>query len=110
MEQELYAAGLALKLTVEQADDVACLFVLFNATLDQFAGMNNRPVVLAPKGVAYVAQRDIRQLAGEKHGDLARKSDIRRASLAGHIRQTDVKMLGNFALDLLDGDSAARLF
>jgi hypothetical protein len=98
-----------LQLTVEQADDVTRLLILLDPTLDQLAGVDNGSVVLASEGVSDIAERAVGQLAREKHRHLPREGDVSWTSLARHIGETDVKMLGHLALNLLDGDRTASL-
>ena len=44
------------------------------------------------------------------HGDLARKGDVFRAALAGHVGQADVKMFRHFFLDDFDADGQTAFF
>jgi len=88
---------------------VAGLFVFADALFDELAGVDDGAVVFAAEGVADVVQRGFREFAGEVHGDLAREGDIGRAALARHVGEADVVVLGDLALDLVDGDGFAGL-
>src|SRR4029077_11239752 len=89
---------LPLKLAVKETDDVASLLILFDATFDQFAGMNDGAMVLTAKCVTNVAEGAIGQLPREEHGYLPGKRDVCGTSLASHVREAHIEMLGNLAL------------
>ena len=100
---------LPLKLAVKETDDVASLLILFDAAFDQFAGMNDGAMVLTAKCVTNVAEGAIGQLPREEHGYLPGKRDVCGTSLASHVREAHIEMLGNLALNLLYGDRSPSL-
>ena len=61
-------------------------------------------MIFAPEGLADILQRVFGEAARDEHGHLTRKSDTGLASLARHISQTNIVMLGHFALHLVDTD------
>ena len=99
----------ALELAVEHADDLPGLFVCFHPLFHEFAGVDDGSVIFAAKGVSDIAERRACMLAREEHGDLAREGDVGLTTLAGHICQPDVEVLGHAALDRIDGDGLSRL-
>src|SRR5208337_3337012 len=90
------------QLLLEQADDLADVGIDFHTILDEAAGVQDGAVVSAAKGFADGAEGGFREAAGEEHGDLARKSNVLRPALAGHVRQANVEMFGHLLLNLVN--------
>jgi hypothetical protein len=70
-------------------------------------GVEDGAVVASAKGFADFREGGFGELARKVHGDLTGEGDVLRAALAGHIGDADVEVLGDFALDEIDGDGAA---
>ena len=84
---------LPLKLAVKETDDVASLLILFDAAFDQFAGMNDGAMVLTAKCVTNVAEGAIGPLPRGTWLP-AGKRDVCGTSLASHVREAHIEMLG----------------
>src|SRR5438874_548405 len=75
------------------------------------AGMDDGPVIASAEGFADLLERGLDELTRKVHGDLARHGNVRRAAMAGHVREADVEMLGDDLLNPVNGDSLrVRLF
>ncbi len=78
---------------------------------DRFAGVNDRSVIPPAKGIADFLQRGLGQLPRQVHGNLPRDGNGGGPTMARHVCQTDVEMLGYDLLDPVNGDRLGiRLF
>ena len=91
-------------------NDLADVGVHFHAVFDEAAGVQHRAVIASAEGFADGVERAFGHLAGEIHGDLARKGDVLRPALAGHVGEADVKMFGDLFLDDFDADGETAFF
>src|ERR1700742_1136861 len=96
---EVAAKRSAKQLLFEIANDLANVRVHFHAVLDQAAGMKNGAVVAPAEGLADGIKRALRHLTRKKHRDLARERNVLRPAFAGHVREANIKMLGDAFLD-----------
>ena len=97
------------KLAVQKRDRVARFVVFEHLFFHQPMSVEHGAMVPPAERVANFAEGSFRQFAREVHGDLPWKRDVLRAAFAGHIREANVEVLGDAALDLVNGDGAARL-
>ena len=102
--------ALPLELLIEKTQQVSCFGILFDSLFDEFTGMNNRAVILAAESIPNLDQGRGSQLAGEVHRHLTGVGYTRLSALAGHISETDVKVISHALLDLVDGNGFAGLF
>src|SRR5260221_8778511 len=105
----MLAAWSTRELTVEERDNLPCPFVLEHPFFHEPVRVQDSAVITAAKRFADFVERGLRQHTREVHGDLPWESDVRRAALAGHVREPHVEMLRHAALELVDGNRPARL-
>jgi hypothetical protein len=90
-------------LTIEQKDQLPDLILFSHAIFDGFAGVQHRTVIAATERISNLVERSLGMTPRQIHRHLARKRDVRRTPLTGHVSQPNVKVLGNFPLDLVNG-------
>ena len=102
--------SLALFLSVEEFLQLVqgAVQVLVGAALfvDLADGVHHGGVVLVAELAADFGQAGFGHLLGEVHGDLARHDDVARVVLLLEVAHLHAELLGNGALDRLDGDLA----
>src|SRR6185369_1078737 len=89
---------------------VAGLCVGLHPVSHHAAGVQYRAVIAPAKGFANGVQRTVGHLTRQVHGDLTGKSDVLRASFAGHISHSDIEMFRDFLLNEFDADGGAAFF
>lgn len=99
-----------MELVSDGFDDDAEAVILLHLFFDEFGRMDDGAVVASSEGITDVGERRRGEFAGEKHRDLTREGDIGRAAFACHVREADIVLFGDFALDEFDGDGFAGLF
>src|SRR5581483_9088060 len=92
------------QLLFEVLDHLPDVGIHFHAVLDQPAGMKDGAVITPAERLADRVERAFSHVAGQEHGNLSRKGNVLRTTLAGHVRKTDVKVLSHAFLDQLDID------
>ncbi len=101
---------LAVEHFFEVVDGLTDVCIHFHAVLYQSTGVEHRAVIPTAKGFTDSAEGGVGHMPGEEHGDLARKGDMFRAALAGHICQPNIEVVGDAFLYELDGDRVATFF
>src|SRR5205823_13849270 len=76
---------------------------------DLAARVEDRRVIPAAEITADFGQRKLRELLGQRHGDVARASDRAGELLGVHVRDTDLVVVGDGVLDVVDRDLARLL-
>src|SRR5215831_5411118 len=102
--------SLSLELVIQQEDKLADSFLAGHPLGNSFAGMENGAVVASAKGISDFVQRSLRMPTCQVHGDLTRKSDRGGPALTGHVCQSDIEMLSDLFLNLINGDCSPGLF
>jgi len=91
---------------LEEGDRLADFFLGAHALVHEAMCVEDGAVIATTEGFTDFREGRFGEFAREIHGDLAREGDVLRATLACHIGDADVEVLGDFSLDEIDGDSA----
>src|SRR5436190_2529996 len=103
-------AGSAQELLFEIADDLPNVGIDFHAIFDQPTRMKNGAMIPSTKGLPNSTKGALGHLTRKEHRHLSWKSNVFRASLTGHIRQSYVKMFSDLLLNGFDADGITAFF
>src|SRR6476646_11937441 len=82
----------ALQRAVDEGDRLPDFVLLFHPLLHQLAGVQDRAVIAPAESFADLIERRLRQLAREIHRDLARESDVGRATFSRHVGEAHIEV------------------
>ncbi len=77
--------------------------ILLDERLDLGDGVKHRGVILAPERPSNFAERRVRELPSQIHGNLTRKGHGPSPVVAPDVRELDAEELGGLRLDVVDG-------
>ena len=97
---------LAVELFQKLVDGAVKIFVGAALLVDLGDGVHDGGVVLVAELTADFRKARLRELLGQVHGDLARNDDVARVVFLLEVGDAHAKLLGDGALDGLDGDLA----
>src|SRR6266850_8205414 len=90
---------LAKQLLLQIINHLPHLRIYLHSVCDQPAGVEDGAMIAPAEGLSDGIQRTIGQLSREEHRDLAWEGNILRPAFAGHISETDVKVLRHLLLN-----------
>ena len=89
---------------------LADLILFLHAHRDSFTSVQNCSVIPAAEGFSNLLEGGLCVAPSQIHRHLAREYNIRGASFAGHIRESNFKMFGHLLLNLIDGNRLPGFF
>src|SRR6266516_2561511 len=94
MAPQCYCLSIAQELFTDSDNFAAQGRVDVDVTIDLFAGMQDGAMITSAEELANFQQRDLRFLAYQVHGYLARHDDMFVALFAAHVVKRDMVVLG----------------
>src|ERR1700722_11571909 len=99
-----------IELSIKPGKSLSDLILFLHPSRDSFAGVQNCSVIPAPEGFSDLLEGGLGMAPSQIHRHLPREDNITGASLAGHIRDSNRKMLGHLLLNSIDGDRLSCFF
>jgi hypothetical protein len=102
--------GLPIELRIESYNPLTDFVLVFHAHRNSLASVQHCSVIPASEDFPNFMQGCFCVAPGKIHRHLARKCNIRAASLAGHVREPNIKMLGHLLLNLINSNCSFDFF
>src|ERR1700730_18029070 len=101
---------LSVEPCIESCNRLADLVLVLHAHRNCLASVQDCSVMPASEDFPNFMQGCFSVAPGQMHRHLAREYNIRAAPLAGHVRDTNIKMLGHLLLNLVNGNCSFDFF